>query len=177
MLCIFCQQQSKIHVLSASPDLHSSFYLCLLPQARTSDLTYDVGVEVDYFEYISLWGSFFFVGKKTVCSQCRLGRLFAFSHFPCPRASIATLKRSGVLPLGGTLVQNIVLTKSPILTKTRCSPTWLWKLLKTLVWKPLWVQVFSHLADRNFIIRKVTQAILTVNWTSLSFHHDHNTHH
>ena len=54
MFCVFYQQQSKIHVLSASPDLHSSFYLCLLPQARTSDLTYDVGVEVDYFEYISL---------------------------------------------------------------------------------------------------------------------------
>ena len=53
MFCIFCQQQSKIHVLSASPDLHGSFYLCLLPQARTSDLTYDVGVEVDYFESIS----------------------------------------------------------------------------------------------------------------------------
>ena len=62
MFCIFCQQQSKIHVLSASPDLHGSLYLCLLPQARTSDLTYDVGVEVDYFEYILLGGSFFFGG-------------------------------------------------------------------------------------------------------------------
>ena len=64
MLCVFYQQQSKIHVLSASPDLHSSFYLCLLPQARTSDLTYDVGVEVDYFEYISFRGSFSLLGKK-----------------------------------------------------------------------------------------------------------------
>ena len=92
-----------------------------------------------FWIYIAL-RFFFLCWEKTVCSQCRLGRLFAFSHFPCPRASIATLKRSGVLPLGGTLVQNIVLTK------TRCFPTWLWKLLKTLVWKPLWVQVFSHLA-------------------------------
>ena len=64
MLCVFYQQQSKIHVLSASPDLHGSFLLCLLPQARTSDLTYDVGVEVDYFEYISFRGSFSLLGKK-----------------------------------------------------------------------------------------------------------------
>ena len=35
------------------------FHLCLLPQARTSDLTYDVGVEVDYFEYILLRGFFY----------------------------------------------------------------------------------------------------------------------
>ena len=75
MFCIFCQQQSKVHVLSASPDLHGSFYLCLMPQARTSDLTYDVGVEVDYFEYILLRG--FFISwdwEKAVCSQCRLER-------------------------------------------------------------------------------------------------------
>ena len=89
MFCIFCPQQSKIHVLSASPDLHGSLYLCLLPQARTSDLTYDVGVEVDYFEYILLRG-FFLSWEKTVCFQCRLDR----STLPISPGSIATLKSS-----------------------------------------------------------------------------------
>ena len=133
MFCIFCQQKSKIHVLSASPDLHGSFYFkCLLPQARTSDLTYDVGVEVDYFEYILLRGSFFFVGKKTD----RLDRFFAFSRIPFPRASIAALKSSGVLPLGRTLVKDKFWHKQGVLP-----------LGFENYWKPVWVQVFSHLAE------------------------------
>ena len=65
------------------------FHLCLLPQARTSDLTYDVGVEVDYFEYILLRG--FFLSWENLCA---LNADLTDPHFPFPRASIATLKSS-----------------------------------------------------------------------------------
>ena len=41
------------------------------------------------------------------------------------------------------------------------TPQWSWKL-STVFLFVFFLQVFSHLADRNFIIRKATQAIITV---------------
>ena len=48
------------------------------------------------------------------------------------------------------------------------TPQWSWKL-STVFLFVFFLQVFSHLADRNFIIRKATQAIITVICVPFTF--------
>ena len=102
-----------------------SYYLVF--QSRTSDLTYDLGVEV-------------------------------IPYFLQPMN--ASVSHERISKLGKTLVD---LSAFPHPT-----PQWSWKL-STVFLFVFFLQVFSHLADRNFIIRKATQAIITV-WYVFHLH-------
>ena len=96
-----------------------SYYLVF--QSRTSDLTYDLGVEV-------------------------------IPYFLQPMN--ASVSHEIISKLGKTLVD---LSAFPHPT-----PQWSWNLSTAFLFVFFFLQVFSHLADRNFIIRKATQAIITV---------------